>query len=178
MYGLWFCVITAILWWEEAISIKTCNTAAVCSSFFFFIIISLSLSITWLNFLCGFLFRFLVFALLKTWSVMSKLSKPTGDRRGDVRGSHPSGPHKVNTAHKQSRPAEDREPATLNSVYFTTELSSTYSLSHLQTSKHTEFTLLFISDTWMGRRKYPKRTKQSTICLPLSWDLNPNIGLY
>lgn len=106
------------------------------------LMISRSVSITCLNVLCGFLSRFLVFALLRTWSVMSKLSKPTGDRIGDMRGPHPSGPHKVNTAHKQSRPAEDGEPRTLNYVYFTTELNSTYTLSHLQTSKHKEFTLL------------------------------------
>lgn len=86
-----------------------------------------------------------------------------------ARASCPSQPHQVNRAHKRSHPAEDREPWTLNTVRFTTELSSTY------TCRHKEFTsLFFFSDNQVGRRKYPMQTKQSTFCLPLSWDFNPN----
>lgn len=73
--------------WHPA---NPCNTA-VCSFFLNCKMLHSDLifrerHLTW----CGFLFRFLVSALLKTWWVTSKLSKPTGDRRGEVREPRPA----------------------------------------------------------------------------------------
>lgn len=110
-------------------------------------------SFFWHLVLCGFFPRFLASASLKTWSAMSKLSKPTGDMRGEVREPCPSGPARVNTAHKPSRPAEDGEQTQNRCI-----------------RADTKSLIPCLSLEGGGRRKYPTQTKQSTLCLPPSWD--------
>ena len=137
-----------------------CSTAA---ALFFFLNSNMYSGLVFSNVVC-FLFRFLGSASLKTWWVTSKLSKPTGDRRGERGSPAPSTQHTKRVTSTRGRRAEK----TFNSVYFATELSSTYALSHKEFTSICQWHL-------NGGEDYPTQTKQSTFCLPLVWDFNPNI---
>lgn len=88
------------------------------------------------NVLLGFLFRFLVSASLKTWSVMSKLLKPTGDSRGEVEGgSRAPHSHTRSTQHTNS-PIQPWMESHEHSTQSTLPLNSAaHKLSHSQTRR-------------------------------------------
>lgn len=129
-------------WQHQA---QPCNTA-VCPAF----------SVFWLC-LCVAVsrhpFRSLVYASPRTWWVMSKLSKPTGDGRGEV--SDGPAPQARSTQHTNS-PVQLRTES-LNSYTF-------YCAGKWATS---------LSDSPWGKRKISH--KNQTLCLPQSWYFNPNI---
>lgn len=66
----------------------------------------------------------------------------------------------VNTAHKQSCPAEDGVLRTFNSYTYYVQKQRVY---------------FPVCQQLEGREEYPTETKQSTLCLPLGWYFNPNI---
>lgn len=98
-------------------------------------------------------FRSLVYASPRTWWVMSKLSKPTGDGRGEV--SNGPAPQARSTQHTNSP------------VQLGTESLNSYTF-HCAGKQATSLSV----SPW-GKRKISH--KNQTLCLPHSWYFNPNI---
>ena len=137
-------------------------------------VFSSSVSLSWLNVL-RVLFRFLVSASRKTWWVMSKLSKPTGDRSCEARKPRPSGPTRA-TQHTNSPVqlrAESRGHPIL--VSFASELSSTHTLPHLYTCKTQSVYFPVCQWHLKGWKNIPHKPNSQHIVYHSAGIFNPNI---
>lgn len=158
---------------------QTSAITADCSFFSFntnilYSVFSSSVSLSWLHVL-RVLFRFLVSASRKTWWVMSKLSKPTGDRSCEARKPHPSGPTRA-TQHTNS-PVQLRAESQGHSILvsFATELSSTYTLSHLYTCKTQRVYFPVCQWHLKGWKNIPHKPNSQHFVYHSAGIFNPNI---
>lgn len=112
------------------------------------------------NVLLGFLFRFLVSASLKTWSVMSKLLKPTGDSRGEVEGAVE--PLTATPGQQSTQTVPSSRGWRAMNIQHSPLYHWTKQHINSHTRRHKEFTSLFFSDRkkWGGENTPRKPNSQ------------------